>query len=102
MKYNILVFELSIFFMVFLGSIGYFFIGFHNVDLGMNVHWINGAYHLNLFERVGDMDPIDLYIKGINQMMLSFIAFGLSSLCWPLMAIEARKLNKKWRFDIDE
>ena len=58
----------------------FFFIGFHNVDLSVNVLKISHDYSINLFDdgydisAVGEkVNYVSLYRKGIVIMILSFM-----------------------------
>ena len=85
-----LLFSVALLFSVFL-----FFIGFHNMDLGQNVRYINAEYHLDLVDYSSietNRTGMELYILGVNQMLIGFILINI----FYLILIEIIKGEKTW------
>jgi len=76
-------------------SVFLFFIGFHNMDLGQNVRYINAEYHLDLVDYSSietNRTGMELYILGVNQMLIGFILINI----FYLILIEIIKGEKTW------
>jgi hypothetical protein len=74
MRNNFLI-KLLLFF-TFVINIILFFIGFHNIDLGYNLHIINCENNLNLIDVSLNgiiYEPSELYLLGLNQVLTSFL-----------------------------
>ena len=60
---------------VMMFSIYLFCMGFHNMDLGQNLKWINAEYHLNLGDQPlfnkPQSTPTEMYLSGVQQMIIS-------------------------------
>ena len=51
-------------------------VGFHNIDLGQNIRYVNAEYSLNLvdYTAIGkSFDGLSLYILGVNQILIGFV-----------------------------
>jgi len=71
-----------LFFYGVLSCIVIFFVGFHNLDLGQNLRYLEAEYHLKLSDMSIDGHTLytstEMYLMGAKQMIYSFL-FGLFS-----------------------
>lgn len=87
MKNTSLVLLLSLGCAFAVSGFGLFFIGFHGMDSGHNMRYLNTAFDITLLDRASDFQLYshdELYITGINQMIkglvfssVGFMMFGM-------------------------
>ncbi|MEM3091500.1 MAG: hypothetical protein QXU39_02500, partial [Candidatus Pacearchaeota archaeon] len=63
-------------------SVHNFMVGFHNLDLGQNINFLNAKYNLNLLDRTEEGELLtgtELYVYGSIDLRKNFFLFGFLS-----------------------
>lgn len=67
-----------------------FWVGFHNIDLGYNVKYINAEYDLELIDIGNDnieRTPSEMYRLGLDQIIDSLRYIFVSGLCFGVLYV---------------
>lgn len=78
-----------------------FAVGFHNMDLGQNLRWINAMEHSDYVDYSDndiEMPARELFIKGCSQMIWAFFAsmlFSMSFMMGLMMQNDAHDQKRK-------
>jgi hypothetical protein len=81
-------------FVLLILSVFLFMNGVHNADLGQNINFLNAEFNLSLGDLASDLNVYsgtELYIKGMNHVVLSFFICLFSSLA---LGVSLRGLKK--------
>lgn len=91
-------------------SVSLFWIGYHNVDLGQNIRYINAEYDLNLMDTLNNgtiVSGYEAYDLGTSQQQKAFYFFGifmmafLWSFIWFDGAVkEFKKYEKEYKDEL--
>ena len=77
-----------------------FYVGFHNIDLGANIRWINSQYHLNLADINSankEWTPLEMYMAGLDQIQTGIFTSILGAFGFGMalsLIIKKKDLNK--------
>jgi len=75
-KKSMIIFILYLLFIfIFIASISLFWVGFHNIDLGQNLRYLNAKENINYYDNTGNgkmISGLDLYILGLNQIIIAY------------------------------
>lgn len=86
----------SVIFMIY--SVYLFSIGFHNIDVGQNIRYLNAEFGLDLIDITNqniNMQGIELYQIGIKQMKSGFILLFISTLLFSSSFCDVFYMIKK-------
>jgi len=103
-KINIGLFKVLVFWSVIISAyfmcynVYWFAIGFHNVDLGSNMRYLNAVEGINYYDITLEGKEIsyeELYRVGCRQMIYSFLNFGISLTAFVIFLFSLGALNEK-------